>query len=49
MLDERLTSEELGFVYKQGSDLIAPIDAALAAMKADGTLATLYAKWWPQP
>ena len=49
MLDERLTSEELGFVYKQGSDLITPVDAALAAMKADGTLATLYAKWWPQP
>jgi polar amino acid transport system substrate-binding protein len=49
MLDERLTSEELGFVYPQGSDLIVPIDAALAAMKADGTLAALYAKWWPQP
>jgi polar amino acid transport system substrate-binding protein len=49
MLDERLTSEELGFVYKQGSNLIVPIDAALAAMKADGTMATLYAKWWPQP
>jgi polar amino acid transport system substrate-binding protein len=47
MLDEKLTSEDLGFVFKQGSDLIAPINAALASMRADGTLDTLYQKWWP--
>jgi polar amino acid transport system substrate-binding protein len=47
ILDEKLTSEELGFVFKQGSDLIAPINAVLAAMKADGTLDSLYQKWWP--
>ena len=47
ILDEKLTSEDLGFVFPQGSDLIAPINAALAAMKANGTLDTLYAKWWP--
>jgi len=41
--------EELGFVFPQGSELIAPVNAALAAMKADGTMDTLYAKWWPQP
>ena len=31
-LDELLTSEDLGFIYKLGSDLIAPVNAALAAM-----------------
>jgi polar amino acid transport system substrate-binding protein len=41
--------EELGFVFPQGSDLIDPINQALAEMKANGTLDTLYAKWWPQP
>jgi polar amino acid transport system substrate-binding protein len=47
ILDEKLTSEDLGFVFPQGSDLIAPINAALAVMKSNGTLDTLYAKWWP--
>jgi polar amino acid transport system substrate-binding protein len=46
VLPELLTSEELGFVFKQGSDLIAPINAALAAMKANGTMDSLYQKWW---
>jgi len=45
ILPEVLTSEELGFVFKQGSDLIAPINAAIAAMKANGTLDKLYQKW----
>jgi polar amino acid transport system substrate-binding protein len=46
-LDEKLTSEDLGFVFPQGSELIDPINAALATMRANGTLDTLYAKWWP--
>ena len=45
-LDELLTSEDLGFVYKQGSDLVAPVNAALAAMKASGELDKLYQKWF---
>jgi polar amino acid transport system substrate-binding protein len=47
ILDEKLQGDQLGFVFKQGSDLIAPINAAMAAMKADGTLDRLYQKWWP--
>jgi polar amino acid transport system substrate-binding protein len=47
ILDEKLQGDELGFVFKQGSDLIDPINKALAALKASGTLDTLYAKWWP--
>ncbi len=41
-----LSSEELGFVFPKGSELLAPFNAALAAMDADGTLDTLYAKWF---
>jgi len=41
-----MTSEALGFAFKQGSDLIAPVNAALAAMQADGTLDKLYQDWF---
>ncbi|MFQ5344072.1 MAG: transporter substrate-binding domain-containing protein, partial [Anaerolineae bacterium] len=36
----------LGFVFPPGSDLIAPVDAALEAMQADGTLEQLNKKWF---
>jgi polar amino acid transport system substrate-binding protein len=42
----QLTSDEqLGFVFPQNSDLTAAVDAALTAMKADGTLDQLNKKW----
>lgn len=40
--------QELGFVFPKGSDLVAPVNAALAAMSADGTLQKLQDKWFPQ-
>jgi len=46
LVGEELTSEELGFVFPQGSDLLDPINQALAAMDADGTLDAIYAKWF---
>ncbi len=39
-------SEELGFMFGKGSPLKAPIDAALAAMQADGKIDELYQKWF---
>jgi polar amino acid transport system substrate-binding protein len=48
MLPERFPGEELGFVFPQGSILIDPINKALAEMKANGTLDTLFNKWWPE-
>jgi len=45
---DRFTTEQLGFVFQKGSDLIAPTNAALAAMKADGSLAALYKKWFEE-
>jgi polar amino acid transport system substrate-binding protein len=46
LVGDELTAEELGFVFPKGSDLVDPINQALAAMKADGTLDALYATWF---
>lgn len=47
LVGDPLTSEELGFVFPKGSDLVDPINQVLAAMDADGTLDAIYAKWFP--
>lgn len=39
-------SDQFGFILKKGSDLVAPVNAAIAAMKADGTLDALNKKWF---
>ncbi len=41
-----LASEDFGFIFPKGSELVAPINAAIAAMKADGTMDTLNQKWF---
>jgi polar amino acid transport system substrate-binding protein len=46
LVGDPLTSESLGFVFPKGSELVAPINAVLAEMEADGTLDTIYAKWF---
>lgn len=46
LLDGKLVGQELGFVFPKGSDLVKPINAALAAMRADGTLQALANKWF---
>lgn len=38
----------LGFIYAKGSDLVEPVNAALRAMKADGTLQKINDKWFPK-
>jgi len=43
-----LGTEDFGFILTPGSDLIEPINAALAAIKEDGTLAALEEKWFYQ-
>ena len=46
-IGETLTSDEqLAFVFPPGSDLIEPVNAALASMEADGTLQALNDKWF---
>lgn len=41
-----LGTEDFGFIFPKKSDLVAPINAAIAAMKADGTLDALNKKWF---
>jgi polar amino acid transport system substrate-binding protein len=41
-----LTSEELGFIFPKGSELVAVVNDTLAAMQEDGTLDELFAKWF---
>lgn len=38
LIGEGITSEQLGFAFPKGSDLVAPINLALESMMADGTL-----------
>jgi polar amino acid transport system substrate-binding protein len=38
--------DSYGFIFKKGSDLVKPFNAAIAAMKADGTLDDLTMKWY---
>lgn len=39
-------SEELGFIFGKGSPLVEPVNWGLEQMQADGTLDTLYEKWF---
>ena len=45
-IGDALGTEEFGFIMPPGSDLREPINAALASMKADGTLDALNQKWF---
>ena len=46
LIGESLSSDWLGFIFPQGSDLVGPINAALASMKGDGTLAEINGRWF---
>lgn len=41
-----LGSEDFGFIFAKGSDLVKPVNAAIAALKADGTFDALNKKWF---
>ncbi|SMC88715.1 amino acid ABC transporter substrate-binding protein, PAAT family [Rhizobium sp. RU36D] len=46
IVGEPLGTEDFGFIFKKGSDLVGPVNAAIAALKADGTLDALNKKWF---
>lgn len=46
IVGDAIKSEEFGFIYPKGSDLIAPIDAALETMLQDGFIEHLNTKWF---
>lgn len=41
-----LGTEEFGFIFKKGSDLVGPFNAAIAALKSEGFLDALNTKWF---
>jgi polar amino acid transport system substrate-binding protein len=46
LVGKALGTEDFGFIFPKGSDLAAPINAGIAALKADGSLDTLNKKWF---
>lgn len=46
IVGDALGTDSYGFIFKLGSDLVAPFNAAIAALKADGTLDKLTTKWF---
>jgi len=46
IIGEPLGAEDFGFIFPKGSDLVAPMNAAIASMKADGSLDALNTKWF---
>jgi len=46
IVGEPMGTEDFGFIFKKGSDLVQPVNAAIAALKADGTLDALNKKWF---
>jgi polar amino acid transport system substrate-binding protein len=48
LVGEPLQSDELGFIFQKGSDLVDPVNQALAALEEDGTLAELADKYFSE-
>jgi polar amino acid transport system substrate-binding protein len=46
IIGEKLGTEDFGFIFPKGSDLVAPINAAIADMAADGTIDALNNTWF---
>ncbi len=46
LVGDPLGTEDFGFIFPMGSELVAPINAAIADMAADGTLETLNTRWF---
>jgi polar amino acid transport system substrate-binding protein len=46
IVGEPLGTEEFGLIFKPGSDLVAPINAAIKSLKDDGTIDKLNQKWF---
>ena len=39
-------SEDFGFIFPKGSELVRPFNAGIDAMRADGTLDKLNTRWF---
>jgi len=46
IVGEKLGTEDFGFIFPKGSDLVGPMNAAIASMQEDGTIEALNTKWF---
>lgn len=46
LVGDPIKSEDFGFIFTPGSDLVEPFNAAIAALRADGTFDALDQKWF---
>lgn len=46
LIGPSLSSDQLGFIFPKGSDLVSPVNKVIDAMKADGTLEKLSVKYF---
>ena len=46
LIGDSLSSDQLGFIFPKGSDLVEPFNAAIRAMIADGTMEELAEKYF---
>ncbi len=46
IVGDKLGTEDFGFIFPKGSDLVDPINAAIADMTKDGTIDALNKKWF---
>lgn len=46
IIGEKLGTEDFGFIFPKGSDLVDAMNAAIASMKEDGTIDALNTKWF---
>jgi hypothetical protein len=46
LIGESLSSDQLGFIFPKGSELVEPVNAAIAAMREDGFLTELSTKYF---
>lgn len=46
IVGDKLGTEDFGFIFPKGSDLVAPVNAAIQSLKDDGTIDALNTKWF---
>jgi phosphate/phosphite/phosphonate ABC transporter binding protein len=46
LIGPSISSDELGFIFPKGSDLVEPFNQVIAQMKQDGTLEAINLKWF---
>jgi len=46
IIGEKLGTEDFGFIFPKGSDLVAPMNAAIKSLREDGTIDALNKKWF---